>query len=181
MPLLARFRRGSMEKRHISGREVTQDINSGMDDRALMNKYKLSQRELDVLMKKLVASEHITEAELSELQLLWAQKKGAAWHCPACHMPQAHEFEECPQCGIIVAKFKGKFPQEPEPSGTKNKPEQEFIEVPPEEPEVKTSPPNIPPAPPEAPDPNPKCPACSFVLPPDAKFCPLCGTKASER
>jgi hypothetical protein len=177
-----------MEKRHISGREVVQDVSSGMDDLGLMNKYKLSPRELDSLMKKLVAAERITEAELAELQLLWAQKKGAAWHCPACHMPQAREFEECPQCGIIVAKYKGKFPQEPEAPGMDGSQEQEFIEVPPPqpeaepsppEPEPKTSPPEMPPATPVVPDPNPKCPGCSFLLPQDAKFCPSCGTKVS--
>jgi RNA polymerase subunit RPABC4/transcription elongation factor Spt4 len=168
-----------MEKRHISGREVVQDVNSGMDDLALMNKYKLSPRELDALMKKLVAAERITEAELSELQLLWAQKKGAEWHCPACHMPQAHEFEECPQCGIIVAKYKEKFRHEPEQPATEDSQEQEFIDVPPEEPEVKTSPPDAPSAIPAVPVPNPKCPGCSFLLPQDAKFCPSCGTKVS--
>ena len=46
-----------MEKRHISGREVVQDVSSGMDDLALMDKYKLSPRELDLLMKKLVEAE----------------------------------------------------------------------------------------------------------------------------
>jgi rubrerythrin len=77
-----------------------------------MEKYKLSPREHDLLMNKLVEANRISEEEWSELQLLWAQKKGNAWHCPACRMPQAHEFDECPQCGIIVAKFKGKFRQE---------------------------------------------------------------------
>ncbi len=28
-----------------------------------------------------------------------------AWRCPACEMPQSREFEECPQCGIIVSKY----------------------------------------------------------------------------
>ncbi|MFH1115561.1 MAG: PilZ domain-containing protein [Pseudomonadota bacterium] len=27
------------------------------------------------------------------------------WRCPACEMPQSREFEECPQCGIIVSKY----------------------------------------------------------------------------
>lgn len=27
------------------------------------------------------------------------------WTCPACHMPQTREHEECPQCGIIVSKY----------------------------------------------------------------------------
>jgi hypothetical protein len=27
------------------------------------------------------------------------------WVCPACEMPQNKEFEECPQCGVIVTKY----------------------------------------------------------------------------
>lgn len=27
------------------------------------------------------------------------------WRCPACNMPQQHQFDECPQCGILVEKF----------------------------------------------------------------------------
>jgi hypothetical protein len=169
-----------VEKRHISGHEVVQDVNSGMDDLALMEKYKLSPKELDLLMKKLVAAQRLSEAELSELQLLWAQKKGTVWHCPACHMPQAHEFDECPQCGIIVAKFKGKFREEQDSPATENRQEQEFIEVPPVEPEDTTAPSDRPSAIPVEPDSNPKCPSCSFSLPQDAKFCPSCGTKISR-
>ena len=29
----------------------------------------------------------------------------AIWVCPFCEMPQPEEFEECPQCGIIVSKY----------------------------------------------------------------------------
>ncbi|MFH1116715.1 MAG: PilZ domain-containing protein [Pseudomonadota bacterium] len=28
-----------------------------------------------------------------------------AWVCPACDMPQTREYEECPQCGVIAAKY----------------------------------------------------------------------------
>lgn len=27
------------------------------------------------------------------------------WVCPACEMPQSREYEECPQCGVIVSKY----------------------------------------------------------------------------
>lgn len=170
-----------MEKRHISGHEVVNDINTGMDDLGLMDKYKLSPRDLDLLMKKLVAANRISEADLSELQLLWAQKKGTEWHCPACHLPQAHEFDECPQCGIIVAKFKGKVPQEPEAPATENGHEEEFIEVPSAELETKTAPADRPSVIPVVPDPNPRCPGCHVSLPADAKFCTSCGTKVSAQ
>jgi hypothetical protein len=29
----------------------------------------------------------------------------ATWLCPFCEMPQSGEFDECPQCGIIVSKY----------------------------------------------------------------------------
>ncbi len=29
----------------------------------------------------------------------------ARWTCPACRMPQNRPHEECPQCGVIVAKY----------------------------------------------------------------------------
>ncbi len=28
-----------------------------------------------------------------------------AWRCPACDRPQPHPYDECPVCGVIVAKF----------------------------------------------------------------------------
>ncbi|MGO9568092.1 MAG: transposase, partial [Desulfomonilaceae bacterium] len=34
--------------------------------------------------------------------------------CPACGMPQFKEYEECPQCGVVVAKFRSRQPPEQE-------------------------------------------------------------------
>lgn len=33
----------------------------------------------------------------------------SGWVCPFCEMPQPRKFEECPQCGIIVAKYMSKL------------------------------------------------------------------------
>ncbi len=33
----------------------------------------------------------------------------AIWTCPFCEMPQPEEFDECPQCGIIVSKYLSKL------------------------------------------------------------------------
>jgi hypothetical protein len=33
----------------------------------------------------------------------------SSWVCPFCEMPQPRKFEECPQCGIIVAKYMSKL------------------------------------------------------------------------
>lgn len=161
-----------MEKKHISARELLVDMQSGMDDDALMEKYKLSPNLFEMLCKKLVDTGRLTPSELSELKLLWAQKKGKVWRCPACHMPQYHQFDECPQCGIIVSKYEQKLSRE---KGL-NKPE-EFIEVPPPESEPPSSASdqdNL-----ENQPPIRECTGCSMPLPPDAKFCPSCGTRVT--
>jgi hypothetical protein len=33
------------------------------------------------------------------------RRNGAIWVYPFCEMPQNQEFDECPQCGIIVSKY----------------------------------------------------------------------------
>ncbi|HMK35557.1 MAG TPA: zinc ribbon domain-containing protein [Desulfomonilaceae bacterium] len=170
-----------MDKKHISAHQVVQDINSGMDDSALMGKYALSAREVQALMKQLVAAKLISESACSELQLLWAQRKGKVWRCPACRMPQSHPYEECPQCGIIVAKFIEKHGGEQQPAlePSQGGEKQEYLDVPPDEPEVDNTVPShaetgMTPSGPAV----PVCGACTAPLPPDAKFCPSCGAKA---
>jgi hypothetical protein len=40
------------------------------------------------------------------------RKVSDMWTCPRCGLPQDRPFDECPNCGVIVEKFKAK--QEPE-------------------------------------------------------------------
>ena len=114
-----------MEKRHISAHEVLQDIQAGLDDIALMAKYGLSAKDFKGLCTKLIETGGLTEDELSELELLWSQKEGHLWRCPACHMPQSHELEECPQCGILVSKYERLHRQEALPPQ-----DDQFLEIP---------------------------------------------------
>ncbi|HTY24655.1 MAG TPA: zinc-ribbon domain-containing protein [Desulfomonilaceae bacterium] len=161
-----------VEKRHISAHEVLKDVHSGMDDKALMQKYNLSIKDFNGLFQKLIESGLMKEVEFSELQLLWAQKDGRMWRCPACHMPQSHEFDECPQCGVIVSKIKEKTPPEQVAS-----PAEEFVEVQTESPEEQVSAPE-----PQEPLPaqsaaNSTCTACNMPLPAGAKYCTSCGAR----
>jgi hypothetical protein len=50
-----------------------------------------------------------TAPGLSETSVLETPRNEARWVCPFCEMPQPMEFEECPQCGIIVAKYLSKL------------------------------------------------------------------------
>ncbi len=163
-----------MEKRHISAHQLVADFHHGMDDKALMEKYRLSPNGFKNLFKKLIESGLITEEEFSEFELLWAQKNGRIWRCPHCHMPQSHEFEECPQCGVIVSKF---IARTPHVEGAPQACEFEFVDGP--------SDPGLPrPSSAAQEESLPLssasallCPACEANLPPDAKFCTSCGAR----
>ena len=159
-----------MEKRRIRAHEVLQDIHAGLDDIALMAKYNLSAKDFKGLCAKLIETGRLTEVELSELELLWSQKGGHVWQCPACHMPQSHEFEECPQCGIIVAKYELLHPKEVLPPQ-----KDEFVEVPADSPGKDIPDSTVGPVPREQTR-APRCPACSTLLFEGAKFCQSCGT-----
>lgn len=91
------------------------------------------------------------------------------WVCPACLMPQMREPAECPQCGIIVAKYlaiRGRMAGSAET--------EEFIEVRGDEPHAAGASYSEPVPPPEPPRPL-VCTGCGGSLSAKAKFCPACG------
>ena len=53
-------------KREIKARTVLKDIRDGMDDLILMDKYKLTDRGMQSLLKKLVAAELLTQEEVND-------------------------------------------------------------------------------------------------------------------
>lgn len=55
-----------MTKKRIRVREFVADINAGMDDPGLMNKYDLSERQLHKVFQKLIEADFITSVELWE-------------------------------------------------------------------------------------------------------------------
>jgi hypothetical protein len=164
------------EKRHVSAPQVLYDIHCGMDDKALMKKYRISPNGLKRMFDKLIGYGFMTEEERAEFEFLWAQKNGRIWRCPACHMPQSHEFEECPQCGVIISKFLAKGPHEEETAAQEC--EFEFVDSPSEQGacparDSSASEDRLSGATSDLR--RPTCPACQAVLTPDAKFCTACG------
>ncbi|MBI4961677.1 MAG: hypothetical protein HY913_00220 [Desulfomonile tiedjei] len=94
-----------MDKKTIRVKEVLEDIRAGTPDRALREKYKLSEKGLDSLLNKLVAAGVLTQAELEERTAGAPGTLHMAWKCPACGFAQTREYNECPECGVIVKKF----------------------------------------------------------------------------
>ncbi len=91
----------------IDARNVLLDIRGGMSDSALMSKYGLSATGLQSLFQKLLDAGIIKQSEVDDrMPLVQKTVDLVIFRCPACGMPQFSEFDECPQCGVIVSKFK---------------------------------------------------------------------------
>ncbi|MCL4552510.1 MAG: M50 family metallopeptidase, partial [Candidatus Marsarchaeota archaeon] len=84
------------------------DIRSGMAAAELMQKYRLSAKGLDALFRKLVGAGLLHQNELDRLRDDPVRAAHVAWKCPACGAAQTREYAECPQCGVIVAKFQSR-------------------------------------------------------------------------
>ena len=152
----------------ISARELLLDMQSGLDADALMAKYKLSPKLFETLCARLVETGRLTSSQMAEFKLLWAQKKGSVWHCPACHMPQHHSFDECPQCGVIVSKFQEKLSRE---KGLNEN--EESSERTPTVPEAADTPLGTRQS-------TRQCSVCGIQLSSQAKFCTSCGTRITN-
>jgi len=112
------------EKRKVSAKQIVTDIRAGMDRTQLKRKYGLSDTALETVLRKLVAKGALSEVELrnrgltspSETEPVQGTAHGYLWYCPACHQGQEREYDECPACGVVVAKFlarqKGEGPVE---------------------------------------------------------------------
>ena len=96
-----------MANKVIEAREALKGIRSGMNDQALMEKFQLSPRGLQSLFDRLLASGLIKQEEIVHRVPLGERTVSLAiYRCPACDMPQLAPFDECPQCGIIVSKYR---------------------------------------------------------------------------
>jgi len=102
-----------VNKKTVKAKEVLGDIRGRLSDPALMEKYKLSENGLDSLLKKLVAAGVLTQAELDDRSAAGKSAIEMAWKCPACGLAQTREYAECPECGVIVAKFQARRHDEP--------------------------------------------------------------------
>jgi hypothetical protein len=98
----------SEPKRTINAKQAAADIRSGMTSSDLMQKYQVSAKGLEVLFRKLVDARLLHENELNRQNEDPVRTMHVAWKCPACGAAQTREYAECPQCGVIVAKFQSR-------------------------------------------------------------------------
>ncbi len=100
-----------MSKRKINAKQAVRDIRLGLSDSEMMEKYELSSRGLQSLFEKLIEEGLVDPRDVDERVPLHSRTVAVdLYRCPACGMPQFEPFDVCPQCGVIVTKFKSGDP-----------------------------------------------------------------------
>ena len=116
-----------MEKRTLDAKEILDDIKAGMDSPALMEKYQLSKKGLQSLFKKLMDAGVLKPKKVGREKSTSEPEKAvaSAWKCPICGNPQTTQYNQCPECSVIAARFQeniattqqlGAIKAEPSPS-----------------------------------------------------------------
>lgn len=113
----------------IKAGQVVRDIKNGMHDNALMAKYNLSPGQLSALYRKLETAGMLEKPEVAPPDLNDVSTEDAPFVCPSCGMPQSRFFEECPQCGVILAKLPRS--EDPGAAGTGTQSDSAFDRLPP--------------------------------------------------
>ncbi len=98
-------------KRTVSAKLILKDIHAGMDESAIKRKFGLSDRSYQSVLRKLsemgLLKEQVLHSNPPKLRQepdFTKSEIPIRWRCPACGTPQTRAYEECPQCGVIVAK-----------------------------------------------------------------------------
>jgi hypothetical protein len=96
-----------MAKRTVDAKEILDDIKAGMDSTALMEKYQLSEKGLQSLFKKLKDAGVLKPKKGGPEKAASAPEKAVAnaWKCPICGNPQTTQYNKCPECSVIAARF----------------------------------------------------------------------------
>jgi hypothetical protein len=107
------FSMSDARKRKLSAKQIVSDIRAGMDATGVKCKYRLSDKALESVCRQLSEAGALTKQEMQRLTSevepstprTHEESRAHQWECPACHALQPSEMSECPDCGVIVAKF----------------------------------------------------------------------------
>jgi hypothetical protein len=96
-----------MAKKTVDAKEILDDIKAGLGSTALMEKYQLSEKGLQSLFKKLKDAGVLKPKKSAPEETTSAPVQAVAgtWKCPICGNPQTAQYNQCPQCSVIAARF----------------------------------------------------------------------------
>jgi hypothetical protein len=95
-----------MAKIRIKGREILEDIRSGVDDAGLMQKYGLSAKGILQIMGKLVSSGLLEPGELAQRKSLAKTVFLQTFKCSSCGEIHYSRFDVCPTCDVAMKQLK---------------------------------------------------------------------------
>lgn len=97
-----------MAQKKISAKSVLQDLENGLTDAALMEKYGISFQGLQTIFQKLIEHKLVT-AEYFQQRSLRAvappRKEQNVSVCPHCGFSQKQSFTVCPRCEMNTADW----------------------------------------------------------------------------
>lgn len=92
----------------ISAKAIMADLNAGLSDSALMQKYGISFQGLQDLFSKLVEAKLATKTYFEKRALGQAgnrPKEDKLRTCPYCGFSSRNEFKQCPRCGQDITEW----------------------------------------------------------------------------
>ncbi|MBI5570998.1 MAG: hypothetical protein HY914_13725 [Desulfomonile tiedjei] len=90
-------------RRFIDGKAFAGDVRAGLDDAALMQKYRVSQARLLSLLARLVWEGLLTPEDVEERKSLSRTVYMAVYQCRLCKRIMFDYSEQCPDCGGPIA------------------------------------------------------------------------------
>lgn len=100
------------EKKKLSARQILADIRSGMEEPDLKSKYGLSDKALESVFRQLSHKGLLTDRQVGRSIPSAANPAPTGntasttqWRCPACNAVHPSAMNECPSCGVVLAKF----------------------------------------------------------------------------
>jgi hypothetical protein len=100
-------------KKKINARELVNDIRGGVSDLELMAKYELSPNSLKRAFARLVQTGLLEQREIDDREKASEKPVPVPWTCPACEMTFEERYDECPNCGVVEAKYHPKEDRKP--------------------------------------------------------------------
>ncbi len=101
-------------KKTVSAKLILKDIQAGIGESEIKRKFGLSDTGYQSVLRKLFEVGLLNKQELHSSTPEPGKEPDVSkseglitWRCPVCGTPQTRTFEECPQCGVIVAKASG--------------------------------------------------------------------------
>ncbi len=91
-----------MPKKRINTQEFVDDVRSGLTDKQLMRKFRLTQKQLSIVYEMLLDDGRLDPSDLEDDQTpVFEATVELAGSCPFCGALRQPDSDRCPECGFV--------------------------------------------------------------------------------